>query len=139
MAPAGISEDIKKFIVPSGSSPRVTEHLNPFVESDADRVVSADIVGQAKARRVGGIFRLEAAEKLVPNNESAAMIAVDVAGIRTVMDSMVRWRVQHFLQRSHRANEFRVNPELVEQADRLHGHDHHRRESDDRQPEPEAS
>jgi len=37
-------------------------------------------VGQAKAWWIRGIFRLEAAEELVPNNESAAMVAVDVTG-----------------------------------------------------------
>src|SRR5258707_9478204 len=137
MAPARISEYVKKLIAPAGSSPGVPKHLNPFVESDANRVIGAEVVGQAKAWWIRGIFRLEAAEELVPNNESAAMVAVDVTGIRTVMHAMVRWSVQNFFERSHGANEFGVNPELVEQADRLHGHDHHRRESDDGQPNPE--
>src|ERR1700746_799219 len=69
VAPTGISEDIEKFIAPARRSPGIAEHLHPFVKSDTDRVVSADIVGEAKARRIRVIFRLKAAEELVHDNE----------------------------------------------------------------------
>src|ERR1700674_1665301 len=137
MTPAGISENVEKLIAPTGGCPGVAEHLHPFVEGDANGVVGADVLGEAETRGIGGIFRLEAAEELVPDDEGAAMVAVDVARVRTVMHAVMRRRVQNFFERPHGANEFRMNPELVEEADRLHGHDHHRRKTDDGQPDPE--
>lgn len=134
VAPGGVAENVLQFVAPARRGPGVVEHGNPFVEGDAKRIVSLDIFGEAEADGVSGIFRLEGAEKLVPDDEGAAMVAVDVARIGTVVDAMVRRRVEDRFERAHRTNEFGVNPELIEQADGFHGHDHDGWKADDRKP-----
>jgi len=136
VAPAGISKNVEQLIAPAGSGPRIPEHLQPLMEGNAYGIVGANVVGKAEARRIGRIFRFERAEELVPDDQGPAMVAVNVARIRTVMHAVVRRRVQNFLERPHGENEFRMNPELVKQADRFHGHDHHRRKSDNGEPHP---
>jgi hypothetical protein len=64
------------------------------------------------------------------------MIAIDVRRIGTVMRTMMRRRVEYGFQGSQRAHKFGVNPELVEQPDRFHGHNHDWSEAEDRQPQP---
>jgi len=45
--------------------------------------------------------------------------------------------VKHQFERAQRTYQFGVDPELVEQADRLHGQHHHRRKSQPWEPHPE--
>ena len=62
--PAGTPENVAQLVGPTGSAPGVAEQIDPLVERNADRVVGLDVFGQAKADRVGGIFRFKGAEKL---------------------------------------------------------------------------
>ena len=62
--PAGIAENIAQLVGPTRSAPGTAKQIDPLVERNADRVVGRDVFGQAKADRVGGIFRFKGAEKL---------------------------------------------------------------------------
>src|SRR5215469_13018948 len=64
-------------------------------------------------------------------------LRVDLPGIRAVMHAMMRRGIQNGLERPERTDQFRVDPELVEQAHGFHRHDHYRSEADDGQPQPE--
>ena len=65
------------------------------------------------------------------------MIAIEVTQVGCMMDAMMRRRVEKRFHRAERAEQFGMNPELVKQADSLHGHHHDGREANQRQPEPE--
>ena len=67
--PAGIAENIAQLVGPTGNAPGITKQIDPLVERNADRVVGRDVFGQAKADRVGGIFRFKGAEKFVPDDQ----------------------------------------------------------------------
>ena len=69
-------------------------------------------------------FRLETSKPSVPDDEYPRMIAVNVLRIGRVVDTVVRWRVEQRFQNPHLSDQLCVNPELVEQADGLHGEDH---------------
>src|SRR5215472_7003388 len=137
MTPAGIPENVEEFVAPAGSPPGVAEQVEPFVEGKADGIIAVDVPGEPEANGIGGVFGFKGAEELVPNDQRATMIAIDVTWIRTVMYAMVRRRVEDRFQGAERANQFGVNPELIKQADRFHGQDHHRSEAYDGQPQPE--
>ncbi len=53
------------------------------------------------------------------------------------MNAMMRRRVKERFHRPEGADQLRVNPELVKQADGLHGHHHDGWETNQRQPQPE--
>jgi len=135
--PTGIAEDVVELIAPTRSVPGVAEHIDPFMKCDAKGIVRFNIPGEAEADRVGRIFGLKGAEKSVPDDKRAAVVAVNVAGIGTVVDAMVRGSVEDSFERAHGADQFGVNPELVQQADGFHGHDHDGWETDYGKPKPE--
>src|ERR1700751_438235 len=137
VTPAGIAENVAQLVAPARSAPGIAKHLDPFVKCDANGIVGLDIFREAKTEGISGVFRLERAEKLVPDDQSSSVVPVDVAGIRAVMHAMMGRRIENSFERAKRTHQLSVNPELVEQADGFHGHDHHRSEADNGQPEPE--
>src|SRR4051794_21798584 len=94
------------------------------MEGNADRIVGRDVLGQTVYRRLGRILFCEGPKESIPDNQRSAVISVKVSHIRSMMSTMMRRRVQDPFERAHRAHQFRVDPELIEQADRLQGHDH---------------
>ena len=137
MAPAGVAKDVAELVAPAGCCPCVAEHFHPFMKCDAHGIVGVNVGREAETDRIRSAFGFEGAEELVPDDERAAMVAVDIARIGAVMNAVVRRSVENRFQRTKRANQLRVNPELVKQADGFHGHDHDGSEANDRQPHPE--
>src|ERR1700740_347694 len=122
LAPGGIAEGVANFVAPAARVPNVTAHVHPLVKGDAHRIMGINVRGQPEAGCVFWIFGLEGAEKFVPDNQRAGMVAIDVLGIGTVMNAMMRGRVQNSFERTHGPDQFGVNPELVEKADRPDRH-----------------
>ena len=79
------------------------------------RVVGLDVLGQAVDDRLG--LRLEGAEQLVPDDQDAAVVAVEVAAVGAVVDPVVRRGVEHLLERADAADRLGVDPELVDQVE----------------------
>ena len=65
------------------------------------------------------------------------MIAVKILHIGPVMHPVVGGSIEHPFQRSHPPDHLGVDPELVKQADRLHGHHHQGIKAQQGQPDPE--
>ncbi len=93
--PPGIPENVEELVAPAGGAPHITPHVRPFVKRNAQGVIRVNVFGEAVAGDVAGIFRLEGTEKPVPDNKRAAMVAVDVLGVRGVMNTMVRGSVEY--------------------------------------------
>lgn len=92
--PARIPENVEKLVAPTGSVLDIAPHVRPLVKRDAHRIIGVDVLGETEAGCVLGIFRLVSAEKSVPNNKGAPMVAVDILGIGGVMKAMVSGRVK---------------------------------------------
>jgi hypothetical protein len=120
VAPAGVTQDLTKLVTPARGLPDVTKHINPLVEGNAERIVGVDILGEAETGRVVGIFSLKCAEQFVPDDERAAVVAVDVLGIGGVMDAVVSGRVEDEFKGTYGTDQFGMNPELVEKTDGPH-------------------
>src|ERR1700739_1530072 len=125
MPPTRMPEYVAEFIAPARRLPHVLPHIRPFVERDAHRIVGVNVLRQPEARSIGFALRLERPEPPGPDDQGAGMIAIDVARIGAVVHAMMRRRVHYPFERPQRAYQLRMNPELVEQADRLHGQNHH--------------
>lgn len=76
-------------------------------------IVAGHRVHQAVDRRILRVFRLESAEHEVPDNENTCVILVNVLRVTTVMDAMMRWRVDDVLKGSKFGDHFGVDPEHV--------------------------
>ncbi len=63
-------------------------------------------------------FRFKCAEHLVPRDEYASIVAVDIAGIGRMMHAVMRWRVHHRLKPAwHPVNRFGMDPILVDEIE----------------------
>jgi hypothetical protein len=80
VAPTGVSKDVAELVAPAGSGPGIAKHVDKFVDGDTDGIVGINVLGQTEARRIGGNFWFESAKKFVPDDERAAVIAVDIFG-----------------------------------------------------------
>ena len=111
-------------------------HSHVLVEGNAHRVESLDVRCQPVDRLL--ILQLEAAKHSVPDDQHAAVVAVEVEVVGAVVDAVVRGRVEDELDRPWEAMDpFGVKKELVDQADRLHREDHSRLVAEQRQRRPE--
>ena len=91
------------------------EQFSPGLKSNHYWVEGPDILCQP----IGGpfFFRLEGSENAVPDDKNAAVVAVKVFKIASMMHTVVGGRVQYKLQRPRKlANGFGMDPELVDQA-----------------------
>ena len=111
--------------------------LDELVEGDASRPEGADVFRQPVLRPLG--LALEGAEHPVPDDQDAAVVAIEVDLVRAVVHAVMGRRVEDVLDRRRQLpHPLCVDPELVDQADRLLQEDHPRREADDRACEAEA-
>ena len=131
----GVAKDGDPALVPGARVAQVTPDVDPFVEGDAQRVEAVDIGSEAV--HTSFLLGFKAAEHAVPDDENAGVIAVNVLRVGGVMDAMVRRRIHHPLKGAESIHQFGVDPELVQQADGLHGEDHDGLKADEGHPEPE--
>src|ERR1035437_3175573 len=86
-----------------------------LVRCDADRVERVDVLGNPVDHWLA--FTLECAEESVPDDEDAAVVAIQVLAIAPVMDPMMRRGVEHILEWTELTDRIRVDPVLVQQVD----------------------
>ena len=72
---------------------------------DPGRVERVDVLGEAVDDRL--VLALERAEQPVPDDEDAAVVAVEVLAVAAVVHPVVRRRVEHLLERAERAGSCR--------------------------------
>lgn len=70
------------------------------------------------------VFGFKCAEQAIPDNQHAAVIAIQIGDVLTVMHPVMRRRVEQPFERGRQAlDRFGVNPKLVQQADGLREQD----------------
>ncbi len=121
---------------------RVAEHRDPFVEGQAQRVVAARrskcaLSHDAVLARHRRVFLHEAAEQLVPHDQHAGVVAIDVFRIARVVHPVVRGRVEHVFDPPQLPDCLGVHEELEAQVDRHHRDDVRGFESEPRERQPE--
>ena len=136
VTPSGIPENVPKLVVPARGMADIMEHIGPFVKSNPQGIVAMNVLGQAEAGLIIGVFRLERVEKSIPDDKYASRIAVNIFGIASVMHAVVRRRVEYEFEGAYRTDQFGMNPELVKKTDRTNRHDHGWGEADDWHPQP---
>ncbi len=135
MAPAWCTKKIKQPFLPAGCTPEVAPQVNPLMRGNNHRIVGFEVMQNAVVR---AFFLLgKRTEELVPDDEDTTVIFIQIFDILAMMDAVVRWGVENPLQRAEPVDGFGMDPKLVQQADRLHGQDHQRREAEQGQPKPE--
>ena len=118
--------------------PAVAEECAGLVEGDRDRVMRAERLDDAVARRVGFQFGHEAAEQFVPDDEDASIVGVEIARIGGVMDAVMGGRVHHRLEPArHPADGLGMDPELVDEIQTADEEDEERVEADEDQRQAE--
>lgn len=117
MAPAGRLDEIAETL--SKRQPRhqrILEHADPLVERHLQRVEGADVLDDAVTRPVLIQLLDESAEHTVPDDQRAGKIGVEIARIGSVVDAVVRWRVEdEFEPAPHLADGLGVDPRTATQ------------------------
>ncbi len=102
---------------------------NVLVRLEPPDVVRVDRFGEAVAR--ASYLRCERPEHPVPDDEDATVVPIEILGIAPVMDAMVRRGVEHVLERPpHPVDVLGVNPELVDEVQRVREEDESRRHAE---------
>jgi predicted HAD superfamily phosphohydrolase len=86
-----------------------------LVGRGSDRVEGVDVLGEPVGDGIALTF--ERAEEAVPDDQDAAVVAVQVLAIAPVMDPVMRGRVEHLLERTEPTDRVRVDPVLVQEVD----------------------
>ncbi len=85
-----------------------------LVRGDPSRVEGADVLGEPVGHLLS--LGLEGAEEPVPDDQDAAVVAIEVLPVGTVVDPVVRRSVEHGLGCTEPIDGFGVDPELVEEV-----------------------
>src|SRR6476661_7011498 len=137
--PARAADDEAPAVAPRLRAADVGPDRGVLVGGDDERVVGAQLLGQAVDDALA--LGLEGAEEPVPDDEDAAVVAVEVGVVHAVVHAVVRGRVHDvFHWAPERPDAFGVEEELVEQRDRLLEEDRPDRhaEEGERRPERDA-
>ncbi len=90
-----------------------------------DWVVGGNVLGQAINRRFALDFRRKSSEQLVPEDQNAGMIAVQIPDIGRMVHPMVRWCIENLFKPGRQpVNQLGMQPELVKQVYGHHDKDH---------------
>ena len=113
-------------------------HPDPLVKRHAQDVERRKVLDDPVTARFLVQLGLEGAEQLVPDNQDAGVIAVEVPRVTGVVDPVVRGRVEHGFEPDRQPSDgLRMDPVLIDQADPFLNRDHRRREAQKRQRQPE--
>jgi hypothetical protein len=97
----------------------IAEHAAPFHKVDLDGVERSQIADDAIARRVTVCLGHEAAEQPIPDDHDPGVVGIEISWIGRVMDPVMAGRIEDLFKGAHTANLFRVDPELVNEANAL--------------------
>ena len=115
MGPAGFAKEIGQFVLPR-RAPHILRNAHPFMEHRPDQVEAAELFDDAVPDLFALHLRLEGAEHLVPDDEDAGIVAIEIARIGRMVDAVMAGRVHHCFEPAwHAIDRFGVNPELVDQ------------------------
>src|SRR5579859_7744563 len=136
MAPAWWAGEVADCILPGSGMCGFTEEVCPGLEGDDDRIERADIAGEAIFGAL--FFRLKSSEDPVPYDQYTAVIFIQVFQVDAMVNPVVRWGIKNKFHGAGQAvDRFRVDPELVNEADGLHHQDDDGMEAGQRHPAPE--
>lgn len=89
MAPSRRHRDIAELGTQAGCCPDVLGNADPFMERGPEQIEAAELLDDAVPRPIIIAFCDETAEHLVPDDEDARIIAVEIARVGGVMDPVV--------------------------------------------------
>src|SRR5215470_9109158 len=115
--PARRTKEVRPPMPPRARLPHIAAERDPFVEGDDDGIVREQGLHQAVATRQVVALGREGTEHAVKNDEHPAIVVVEIFRIGSVVDAMMRRRVQDIFQPTELWNPLRVQPELIEQID----------------------
>src|SRR6056297_1256797 len=96
----------------------IAEDAHPLVKGDADRIERSEIADEAVIDLLFLQFGHECAEQLVPDDEYARIVAIEITRVTPVMDAVVRGGVHDGLEPAgHFANRLGMNPELIDEVE----------------------
>ncbi len=116
--PARPPEDASGPLAPGVGGADVPGDGGVLVGGDAQRVVGGDVLREPVDGPLD--LRREGPEHPVPDDQDAAVVAVQVAALRGVVDAVVGRRVEDVLEGARQlADPLGVHPELVDEVGRL--------------------
>ena len=137
MAPSRRSPHITE-LVPPGCGPDILRDADPLVEDAPQQVEAAELLDDSITNPFAVDLGSKGAEYLVPDNEGAGIVFVEITRVCRMVDSVVRRRVHHCFEPARKASYcLGMDPELVNQVKRANEEDHRRMKPDKRERDTE--
>ncbi len=118
--PGGTLEPQFQLVRPSRGSQGLPQAVVPHVGVGPQGVPTVQLSRNPIAAGLVGQFVLKGAEEPVPDDEHAAIVAIDVQRVLGVVHAVIRWRHKNPFKRPEPANMFGVYPELVDEIQAAH-------------------
>src|SRR5690606_33419561 len=111
--PPRFHEQVFDLVAPMRNALHVLGHGSVVTDVRPHGIPAVEWFGDAVSRFF--LFRLESAEHAIPNDQRSRVVLVNVFGIASVMDAMMRGCVKNeFYPSGKFADGFRVDPELIQ-------------------------
>ena len=127
MTPSRRAEQIIPFLFPADVlTGNILANVIPFVKDDIDGVRFFELLGEPIFNGLVFFFGqlgLVGAEKLVPYDEEHAHVLIQVAGIGSMMDPVMRRRYQYVFQPAHLTYQLRVYKDPPDLGQGIHEDD----------------
>lgn len=136
MTPTRRLDKIVQAIFQRSGSPGFAEKLAPGLEGYNKGIKGSNVPCQPILRAF--FFLLESAEQPVPYDKDPGMVLIQVFEIDGMMYPVMGWGIENKFYRTGKSPDgLRMDPELIDQADRLHHQDDQWMEAQQRHPAPE--
>ena len=136
MTPSRRIEQVMPGIPPAPGFAEIFPDIDPLMGSDPEWIVGMDVPGEAIYRTF--FLGLKSTEHAVPDDEHTGVVLVQVLQIGCMMHTVMGGSIENKLNGAGQfADSLRMDPELVNKADGLHGHHHRRMEAKEGHPDPE--
>lgn len=110
---------------------KVSQQLDPGMQVGPNRVMPLKLIENPVPRLL--LLLDEGAEESVPDYQDTTVVPVEIFVVDSMMDAMVRRRVQNSFEEPDLPNKPGVNPELIDEIHSVHRQKHPRSKADEHQ------
>ena len=130
-APAGRLQPDAQLVAPAARAPAVAAEIGVDLQVGADRVAAPERRARSVDAGQRRILFDVGAEQAIPDEQHAAVVAIEVGVVDGVMDAVVARRAEPAVERAEPADLLGVDPELIEQVDQRDDAEDERRKAGD--------
>ena len=116
MTVTGRAKDIPKLASQSGSTFGISPSIGKLAKDHGEHIEGIDIGSQSEGNRLIVFLDLKGAKDSIPNDKNSSVVSIEIKGVASVVNSVVRGSVEYPLKGPKLANELGMDPVLVDET-----------------------